>query len=133
MPPIVRTHPAPTYYSVIDVWRIISDPPIIPDPINQTIPFKALKYRGPVRDNPNPSAMADSAAGKHDGSALWRGGPRLSFRGECATRGQLFFKKASVPPADDRIRTLQLGRTRTWRTWLEHSTGHYSWLYLQLL
>ena len=69
-PRLCRTHPAPTYY-VIDVWRILSDAPIIPDPINQTIPFKSLKYRGAVRHNPNPSAMADSAAGKHDGSALF--------------------------------------------------------------
>ena len=69
-PRLYRTRPAPTYY-VIDVWRIISDAPIIPDPINRTIPFQALKYRGAVRHNPNPSAKADSAAGKHDGSPLF--------------------------------------------------------------
>ena len=67
---LVSVCPAPTY-NVIDVWRILSDAPIVPDPINQTIPFKALKYRGAVRQNPNPSAMADSAAGKHAGSALF--------------------------------------------------------------
>jgi hypothetical protein len=67
---LYRTHPEPTYY-VIDAWRIISDAPIIPDPINATIPHKALKYRGPARDNPNPSAMADSRSDKGDGSALF--------------------------------------------------------------
>ena len=69
-PRLYRTRPSPTYY-VIDVWRIISDAPIIPDPINPTIPHKALKYRGAVQHNPNPSARADSTAGRHDGSALF--------------------------------------------------------------
>ena len=67
---LYRTRPEPTYY-VIDAWRIISDAPIVPDPINSTIPYKGLKYRGAARHNPNPSAMADSRSGRGDGSALF--------------------------------------------------------------
>ena len=47
---LYRTDPEPTYY-VLDVWRILGDAPIIADPINPTIPFKALKYNGPARSN----------------------------------------------------------------------------------
>ena len=67
---LYRTDPEPTYY-VLDVWRILGDAPIIADPINPTIPFKALKYNGPARSNPNPCARADSSPKKHDGSALF--------------------------------------------------------------
>ena len=84
---LYRTHPEPTYY-VIDAWRIISDAPIVPDPINPTIPFKGLKYRGAARHNPNPSAMADSRSGRRDGSALFIVN-RWAFNSARASSGEM--------------------------------------------